>query len=89
MVTQFVCPCYDAIFDLERQLLEHFCPAAPKPDTEPTTWVCVRRRTASGHDHARFVKAGPSTAQGRARSAPRSARAAHRHCHLELSVMAA
>jgi hypothetical protein len=37
MVTQFVCPYCEAIFDEERQLLEHFCPAAPKPDAEPST----------------------------------------------------
>jgi hypothetical protein len=37
MVTQFVCPFCEAIFDDERQLLEHFCPAAPQPGPEPAS----------------------------------------------------
>ena len=37
MVTQFVCPYCEAVFDEERQLLEHFCPMAPEPDASPTS----------------------------------------------------
>jgi hypothetical protein len=36
-MTQFVCPYCEAVFDEERQLLEHFCPNAPTREDEPAT----------------------------------------------------
>jgi hypothetical protein len=34
MADQFVCPICEAVFDDERQLLDHFCPGAANSDSE-------------------------------------------------------
>ncbi len=37
MTEQYVCPICEAIFDEERQLLDHFCPGASHSDTEASS----------------------------------------------------
>jgi hypothetical protein len=37
MADQFACPICEAVFDDERQLLDHFCPGVAHSDTEPAS----------------------------------------------------